>query len=229
MVYIVFNPEFELSIFFLQLFRLRLPFFPGEPYRLLMKIRRLCVFTSSSDHVPDSMRRDTEALADRMVEGGISLVYGGGSVGLMGVLADRILRGGGKAVGVIPTFLRTSELAHAGLTRMVVTESMHERKMEMSRLADAFAVLPGGFGTMDEFFEILTWKQLGLHARPIVVANTGGWFDPILSFCRRAVKLRTVSPANFDLFEVVPSAPRVVDALLRRRPPAPAQNRLSRV
>ena len=185
-----------------------------------MNVRRICVFSSSSNHVPDRFRRDTVALADRMVEEEVGLVYGGGSVGLMGVLADRILAGGGKVVGVIPRFLCTKELAHEGLTRRIVTESMHERKMEMSRLADAFAVLPGGFGTMDEFFEILTWKQLGLHARPIVVANTMGWFDPILSFCRNAVKLRTIAPRNLDLFEVVPSAARVVDALTRRRPPA---------
>jgi uncharacterized protein (TIGR00730 family) len=100
--------------------------------------------------------------------------------------------------------------------------------MEMSRRADAFAVLPGGFGTMDEFFEILTWKQLGLHARPIVIANTLGWFDPILSFCRRAVKVRTVALRNLDLFEVVPSAGQVVGALLRRRPAAPAPGLLAR-
>jgi hypothetical protein len=193
-----------------------------------MKIRRMCVFSSSSNHLPERYRRDTVALADRMVEEGIALVYGGGSVGLMGVLADRILAGGGKAVGVIPRFLCTKELAHEGLTRRIVTKSMHERKMEMSRLADAFAVLPGGFGTMDEFFEILTWKQLRLHARPIVVANTLGWFDPILSFCRHAVKLRTVAPRNLDLFEVVPSAAQVVDALLRRRPPSQAPGLLAR-
>ncbi len=194
----------------------------------VMKIRRLCVFTSSSNHVPDRFREDTLVLADRMLEEKISLVFGGGSVGLMGVLADRILAGGGKAIGVIPTFLRTKELAHESLTEMVETSSMHERKLEMSRRADAFAVLPGGFGTMDEFFEILTWKQLGLHARPIVVANTSGWFNPILSFCRRAVKVRTVSPISLDLFEVVPTAAEIVDALLRRRPAAPSPGRLSR-
>lgn len=193
-----------------------------------MKIRRICVFSSSSDHVPERFREDTISLADRMVEGDIELVYGGGSVGLMGVLADRILAAGGKVVGVIPRFLCTKELAHEGLTRRIVTESMHERKMEMSRLADAFAVLPGGFGTMDEFFEILTWKQLGLHSRPIVVANTMGWFDPILAFCRHAVKVRTVSPRNLDLFEVVPSASLVMDALRRRRPPAAEPSLLAR-
>jgi len=131
----------------------------------------------------------------------------------MGVLADRVLEGGGTVIGVIPEFLRTAELAHEGISRMIVTDSMHERKMEMSRLSDAFAVLPGGFGTMDEFFEILTWKQLGLHSRPILVANTEGWFDPVLEYIRQAVEVRTVSPGNLDLFRVVPSAPGVIDAL----------------
>jgi uncharacterized protein (TIGR00730 family) len=193
-----------------------------------MKIRRLCVFSSSSNHVPLEFRRDALALADRMVEEKISMIYGGGSVGLMGILADRILAGGGKVIGVIPTFLCTKELAHDGLTRMIVTKTMHGRKKEMSRRADAFAVLPGGFGTMDEFFEILTWKQLGLHSRPIVVANTLGWFDPILSFCRNAVRSRTVSPRNLDLFEVVPSAAQAIDALLRHRTPVRAPGRLAR-
>jgi len=193
-----------------------------------MKIHRLCVFCSSSNLVPDPFRKDAIALADRIIEANITLVYGGGSVGLMGILADRILCRGGEVIGVIPEFLRTEELAHEGLTEMVVTRSMHERKIEMSRRADAFAVLPGGFGTMDEFFEILTWKQLGLHAKPIVVANTGGWFDPILSFFRHAENQRMVSRENLALVEVVGSADLVVDALLRRRDPDGALPRLSR-
>jgi uncharacterized protein (TIGR00730 family) len=193
-----------------------------------MEIRRLCVFCSSSNHVPETFRLDAVLLADRMADEAITLVYGGGSVGLMGVMADRILERGGKAIGVIPDFLSTKELAHAGLTRMIVTRTMHARKMEMSRLADAFTVLPGGFGTLDEFFEILTWKQLGLHTRPIVVANTDGWFDPILSYCRRAVALRTIERANLDLFDVVPSAEEVVDALRRRPPPPPVPQRIAR-
>ncbi len=193
-----------------------------------MKILSLCVFCSSSNLVPEQFRNEAIALADRMIEQRITLVYGGGSVGLMGVLADRILERGGEVIGVIPEFLRTEELAHEGLTEMIVTQSMHERKVEMSRRADAFAVLPGGFGTMDEFFEILTWKQLGLHAKPIVVANTGGWFDPILSFFRGAESQRMVSRENLDLVEVVASADLVVDALLRRRDPAGIIPSLSR-
>jgi len=187
------------------------------------------VFCSSSNLVPEHFRKDAIALADRMAEEKITLIYGGGSVGLMGILADRILGRGGEVIGVIPTFLRTEELAHEGLTEMIVTQSMHERKIEMSRRADAFAVLPGGFGTMDEFFEILTWKQLGLHAKPIVVANTGGWFDPILSYFLNAENQRMVSRQNLALVEIVGSGDQVVNALLRRRDPAGTPPRLSRL
>lgn len=193
-----------------------------------METLYLCVFCSSSNLVPKLYREDAVALADRMAEEGISLIYGGGSVGLMGILADRILSRGGKVIGVIPGFLRTEELAHEGLTEMIITESMHERKTEMSRRADAFAILPGGFGTMDEFFEILTWKQLGLHSRPIVVANTGGWFDPILAYFRLAESQRMVSRGNLGLIDVVDSGEKVVDVLLRRGATGPSVPRLSR-
>ena len=193
-----------------------------------MEIQALCVFCSSSNLVPEDFRDDAIALADRMAEENITLIYGGGSVGLMGVLADRILDRGGKVIGVIPEFLRTEELAHEGVTEMIVTQSMHERKIEMSRRADAFAVLPGGFGTLDEFFEILTWKQLGLHERPIVVANTGGWFDPILSYFRQAENHQMISPGNIALIDVVESGKQVVDALIRRRDLPCAPPRLSR-
>lgn len=193
-----------------------------------MDVHALCIFCSSSNLVPEEFRNDAIALADRMAEKNITMVYGGGSVGLMGVLADRLLDRGGKVIGVIPEFLRTEELAHEGLTEMIVTRSMHERKIEMSRRADAFAVLPGGFGTMDEFFEILTWKQLGLHERPIIVANTGRWFDPILSYFRCAEYSRMISPENRSLIEVVDSGKEVVTALMRRREADGALSRLSR-
>jgi len=197
-------------------------------YLCRMEISMLCVFCSSSNLVPENFREDTIALGDRMVEERIALVYGGGSVGLMGILADRVLGGGGKVIGVIPEFLCTEELAHEGLTEMIITQTMHERKIEMSRRADAFAVLPGGFGTMDEFFEILTWRQLGLHAKPIIVANTGGWFDPILSYFHHAESQRMVSRENLGLVEVVSAGENVVETLLRRRDPAGTLPRFSR-
>src|SRR3990172_5992056 len=170
-----------------------------------MNLRRLCVFCSSSDDLPDPFRAETRALGTRMAAEGIGLVYGGGSVGLMGGLADAVLSAGG-----------------------IVTRSMHERKREMSRLADAFAILPGGFGTLEEFFEILTWKQLGLHSRPIIVANTGGWFDPLHEHCLRACELGALTRRDIALFSIVNSAPEVVDALLRSRVPPAAPGRLTR-
>ncbi len=187
------------------------------------------MFCSSSDQVPPSFREDADSLARAMAREGIALVYGGGSVGLMGVLADRILEEGGEVIGVIPRFLRTKELAHEGVSRMIVTETMHERKAQMSRLSDAFAVLPGGFGTLDEFFEILTWRQLGIHDRPIVVADTGGWFTPLLDFLQRATEFRTVSEAHLGLFEVVPAGIDVLPALLRKRPGERRRGHLGRV
>lgn len=205
-----------------------LPIYPRWQYLWRMDVRALCIFCSSSNLVPEEFRNDAIALADRMAEKNITMVYGGGSVGLMGVLADRLLDRGGKVIGVIPEFLRTEELAHDGLTELIVTRSMHERKIEMSGRADAFAVLPGGFGTMDEFFEILTWKQLGLHERPIVIANTGGWFDPILSYFRRAEDSRMISRENLSLIEVVGSGKEVVEVLMRRRESDGALPRLSR-
>ncbi|HEX9204771.1 MAG TPA: TIGR00730 family Rossman fold protein [Candidatus Deferrimicrobiaceae bacterium] len=193
-----------------------------------MELRRLCVFCSSSDHLPEAFREEARALGARLAKEDIELVFGGGSVGMMGVLADAVLAGGGTVTGVIPSFLATKELAHEGITRQVVTGTMHERKQEMSRLADAFAILPGGFGTLDEFFEILTWKQLGLHDRPIVVANTGGWFEPLREFCRQAVSWGAVTRRNVELFSVVPSAMEIVPALQRIRATAAARKRLSR-
>lgn len=193
-----------------------------------MKFRTLCVFCSSSNHVPVPFKREAEALADRMVKRGITLVFGGGSIGLMGVLADRMLAGGGKAIGVIPRFLAEKELAHDRLTELIVTETMHERKQAMSRLSDAFAILPGGLGTMDEFFEILTWKQLRLHARPIIVANSGGWFDPVGDYCRKAVELRMISRESLGLIEVVERAELVVDALDRHAAETARPKRLDR-
>jgi len=183
-----------------------------------MKIRRMCVFSSSSNHLPDRYRRDTVALADRMVEEGIALVYGGGSVGLMGVLANRILEGGGKAVGVIPKFLCTKELAHEGLTRRIVTKSMHERKMEMSRLADAFAVLPGGFGTMDEFFEALTLIQTHkIYPLPLILFGCDYW-RPLVDYMKTTMlKHKTIEAKDLEIINMTDDPEEVVGIINRYR------------
>ncbi|BBL71252.1 putative cytokinin riboside 5'-monophosphate phosphoribohydrolase [Methylogaea oryzae] len=123
-----------------------------------------------------------------MAERGVGLVYGGGAIGLMGEVADAVLAGGGEVIGVIPRFLSGEEIAHSGLTELHVVESMHERKARMAELADGFAALPGGIGTLEELNEILTWAQLELHAKPVGVLNTAGFFDGFLAFLRFTVR-----------------------------------------
>lgn len=126
------------------------------------------------------------------------MIYGGGSVGLMGVAADAALAAGGKVIGVIPHGLRTKELAHKGVTEMIAVESMHERKQRMVDLADAFIALPGGIGTMDELFEAWTWLQLGIHSKPIGLLNVAGYFDPLLAFLERMRSERFLRTPHLD-------------------------------
>ncbi len=150
---------------------------------------------------------------------GITLVYGGGGIGLMAVLADAVLAGGGRVIGVIPEHLARIEVSHTGLTETVVTDGMHLRKREMFDRADAFAVLPGGFGTLDEFFEVLTWKQIGLHDKPVAVLDNGYW-APLQSLLDHVVARGFATQGVRDLIMVV----RTVDELFRafERAPAPA-------
>jgi uncharacterized protein (TIGR00730 family) len=129
-----------------------------------------------------------------LVERGISLVYGGGHVGLMGVIADTVLAAGGEAIGVIPHGLAVREVAHKSLTTLHVVGSMHERKAMMANLSDAFVAMPGGFGTYEEFFEAVTWTQLGVHSKPCGLLNVEGFYDPIVSFIDRAVTEQFVKP-----------------------------------
>ena len=150
-------------------------------------MKYLCVFCGSSKGGPaiyaETARRFGQALAAR----GLGLVYGGGHVGLMGILADAVLQSGGPVLGVIPRSMVERELAHERLTELHVVETMHQRKALMAERAAAFAALPGGVGTADEFFEIVTWRQLRLHARPIGLLNVAGFFDPLLAWLDRTV------------------------------------------
>lgn len=154
------------------------------------RMRRLCVFCGSKAGgravYAEQTRRLGVALADR----GLGAVYGGGHVGLMGVLADAVLQAGGEVIGVIPQALVDKELAHPGLTELRICETMHQRKAIMADLSDGFVALPGGFGTGDELFEILTWSQLGLHTKPIGLLNIAGYFDSLCDWLDRAVAER---------------------------------------
>lgn len=151
-------------------------------------MRRLCVFCGSSQGTRPEFKASARRLGELLVERNVGLVFGGGHIGLMGILADAVLAGGGEVVGVIPQALVDRELMHTKVPDMRIVPGMHERKAVMAELSDAFAALPGGYGTADELFEILTWAQLKLHHKPIGVLNEAGFFDPLLAWLDRAVK-----------------------------------------
>lgn len=162
-------------------------------------IKSLCVYCGANFNGDPLLLQAIEDLAFTMVKQQITLVYGGGSVGVMGVLADEVLKHGGKVIGVIPQFLMDKEVGHKGITEMVITSNMHERKQRMADLSDGFIVLPGGFGTLEEFFEVLTWLQLGLHGKPIGVLNVGGYYDYLFLQMEVMVQHRFLKQNNKDL------------------------------
>ena len=145
----------------------------------MQNIRSLCVYCGSSGAVEAQYRDAASELGANLAQAGIALVYGGGRVGLMGLLADAALAAEGKVTGIIPSRLRDAEVAHRGVTELVVVDSMHERKRLMAERSDAFAILPGGIGTLDEMFEIVSWKQLRLHDKPIFLVDIGGYWAPL--------------------------------------------------
>ena len=160
------------------------------------------------------------ALGTALVQAGLGLVYGGARVGLMGALADATLAAGGEVIGVLPRALLRSELAHPGLSALHVVGSMHERKALMAELADGFVALPGGYGTLDELFEILTWAQLGIHRKPIALLNGRGFFDPLLSFLEHAEREGFVVGGDQRLLLTAPDATTAFAQLREYVPPA---------
>ena len=173
-------------------------------------IQRLCVFCGSSGNVDSRYREAASELGTRLAAAGMGVVYGGGRVGLMGLLADAALAAGGEVIGIIPSRLRDAELAHSGVTELVVVESMHDRKRLMAEKADAFAILPGGIGTLDELFETVSWKQLGLHDKPILLADIDGYWGPLRALLDDIVQEGFARPEICELIRVVPS----IDALM---------------
>ena len=161
-----------------------------------MSARALCVFCGSSVGGRPGYREAARALGGAVAERGWSLVYGGAGLGLMGTVADAALEAGGSVVGVLPERLFRRERAHPGLSELVVVSSMHERKAEMARRADAFVALPGGIGTLEELFEILTWSQLGIHGKPVALFNTEGYFDALLGFLDHQVAEGFLRPGD---------------------------------
>jgi uncharacterized protein (TIGR00730 family) len=179
----------------------------------------IAVFCASSPGRSPSHRDAARDLGRLMAERGHGLVYGGGKVGLMGCLADAALAGGGRVVGVIPEALAAKEVAHTGLTRLHVVPTMHARKALMAELAQAFVALPGGFGTLEELFEVVTWAQLGIHRKPIALLNVDGYFDSLVALVGRAVGEGFVPEANRRLVGVFDEPLALLEGVARMRAP----------
>lgn len=183
-------------------------------------MKRVCVYCGSSPGDRPLYGEVARTFGRRVAERGLGLVYGGGHVGLMGMLADAALAAGGEVIGVIPQRLVDAEVAHHGLSRLEVVTSMHERKARMAELADAFIALPGGFGTLDELFEILTWAQLGLHGKPCGLLDVERYFTPLVTWADQAVAAGFIRPRHRELLMVDEDAGHLLDRLADHRPVA---------
>ncbi len=183
-------------------------------------MHRVCVYCGSSPGINPEYAESARALGTRLAERGHGLVYGGGHVGVMGVIADAVLAAGGEVIGIIPQRLVDAEVAHLGLSRLEVVDSMHERKARMAELSDAFIALPGGFGTLDELFEILTWAQLGLHGKPCGLLNVGGYYTSLVQWIDHAVSEGFVRAPHRDLVMLDDDMERLLDRLAAHEPVA---------
>lgn len=166
-------------------------------------LKSICVYCGSSDNGPAAHRELARELGRQMAANGIQLVYGGGRVGVMGAIANAVLKGGGTVTGVIPDFLMQREHGHHDVTTLEVVANMHERKARMAELSDAFIVLPGGLGTLEELFEIMTWRQLGLHNKPIAVINPDAYWDSLRGMIADMVSAGYARPECADLVQIV--------------------------
>lgn len=176
-------------------------------------MKRLCVFCGSRTGTASIYAEQTRALGNAMVRRGFGLVFGAGHIGLMGVLADAVRAQGGETIGVIPRSLVERELADLHLTELRIVESMHERKALMAELSSGFVALPGGYGTLDELFEILTWAQLKFHHKPIGLVNTAGFYDPLLTWIDHAIAEDFVKPKNRNLLLVESDVEKMLDRM----------------
>jgi hypothetical protein len=178
-----------------------------------MDLKRVCVYCGSSTSGDDSAEKEIRSFGREIARRGITLIYGGSTRGLMGAVADEVLGAGGKVIGVIPKALEGRESAHRGLTELQVVDTMHEREQRMFDLSDAFVAFPGGFGTMEEIIEMLTWKQYGIHGKPIVFANIGGYFDPLLAQFEAAIQSKYALAEDRILFAVAENTQAILTLL----------------
>jgi hypothetical protein len=187
----------------------------------MLTLQRIAVFCGSSTGARPEYRDAARSLGATLARRKIGVVYGGGSIGLMGVLADAALAGGGEVIGVIPQAMVDEELAHDGLSELRVVHSMHERKATMEELSSAFIAMPGGFGTFDELFEIVTWLQLGLHRKPVGLLDAAGYFDPLLEMIRTAVREGFVKEVHARALHTSADPEALLDALASSELPPP--------
>lgn len=181
-------------------------------------MKTICVYCGSSDKLHSAYVIAARKMGKSIAERGIELVYGAGCTGLMGALADGALEAGGVVTGVIPAYFNTPQLAHPGLTRLEVVETIHQRKARMAELGDAFVALPGGFGTLEEFFEILTWAQIGLHRKPIGLLNVRSYFDPLLNMVDHAQKEGFIYVEHRALFAHAEDPDDLLEMLSNHKP-----------
>jgi len=178
-----------------------------------VSIKSVCVYCGSSNHVDEAYKSTAHAIGVLLAQQNLTLVYGGGHVGLMGTLADAALSVGGNVIGIIPEYLHNRESQHNGLTELHVVECMHERKKMMEDRSDAFLVLPGGFGTLDEVFEILTWKQLGLHNKNIIIFNQNKFWDPMIALIEHVINSGFAPKDNRKMYHVATSIGEIMPLL----------------
>lgn len=195
---------------------------------MMTNVKQICVYCSARDAVDDVYLNAANDLGKILANNGKSLIYGGGSTGLMGAVTDTTIANGGYVTGIIPEHLRDVERMHKGVQNLIVVETMHQRKQRMAEMADAFVILPGGFGTLDEFFEILTWRQLQLHDKPIVLVNINDYWSPLLKMVEQMAGGHFVSPEDLSKFIVVETVEDVLPTLsLQPDPCVPTRTNLA--
>ncbi|MDR7212522.1 TIGR00730 family Rossman fold protein [Flavobacterium piscis] len=182
-------------------------------------MKRITVFCGSSFGTDEIYKEQATLLGETLAIQNIGLVYGGANVGLMGAVADGVLNKGGKVIGVLPDFLRSKEIAHTGLTELILVESMHERKTKMNDLCDGVIALPGGFGTLEELFEMVTWAQLGLHKKPIAILNINRFYDPLVEMIQTMVTKGLLKEANQQMLLVSDTIEDLLDKMQNYVPP----------
>lgn len=174
-----------------------------------MSLQSVCVYCGSSNQIADKYKKATEQVGSGLAQRGTRVIYGGGHVGLMGLVADSAIKAGGQVIGIIPEHIRGQEVQHMGLTKLHVVPDMHTRKRMMVEHSDAFVILPGGLGTLDEAFEILTWKKLKLHNKPIIIFNQDGYWDEMLGLIDKTISVGFSQPSDRVLFKVATSVEEI--------------------